>query len=263
MAFVIFLALGVVPVCAGWVLTWPLRSLPIGPLRFLPLVPGALLAAPLTAAGIYQYQEKKELLGRLPAPRTGGNAGILLWGFRCADAGVARIRRGWLPAACPSPCSWAGGGIHILRDVLSGNRRVSQSRSAFSISRDPFMPTYEYSCQKCGKTFEVFQSMKDARSRPAPAARRARSSACPAEAPESSSRAAAFTRTTTGADRQEPIRAGRRKGGMAARRRRDRLRPPLRRLPKRNRSKHRCNNERSPWFPAKLRGRNSVRVWLK
>lgn len=24
------------------------------------------------------------------------------------------------------------------------------------------MPTYEYSCQTCGKTFEVFQSMKDA-----------------------------------------------------------------------------------------------------
>jgi putative FmdB family regulatory protein len=24
------------------------------------------------------------------------------------------------------------------------------------------MPTYEYSCLKCGKTFEVFQSMKDA-----------------------------------------------------------------------------------------------------
>ena len=24
------------------------------------------------------------------------------------------------------------------------------------------MPTYEYICQKCGKTFEVFQSMKDA-----------------------------------------------------------------------------------------------------
>jgi putative FmdB family regulatory protein len=24
------------------------------------------------------------------------------------------------------------------------------------------MPTYEYNCQKCGKTFEVFQSMKDA-----------------------------------------------------------------------------------------------------
>jgi putative FmdB family regulatory protein len=24
------------------------------------------------------------------------------------------------------------------------------------------MPTYEYSCLKCGKTFEMFQSMKDA-----------------------------------------------------------------------------------------------------
>lgn len=24
------------------------------------------------------------------------------------------------------------------------------------------MPTYEYSCKKCGKEFEVFQSMKDA-----------------------------------------------------------------------------------------------------
>jgi putative FmdB family regulatory protein len=24
------------------------------------------------------------------------------------------------------------------------------------------MPTYEYSCQKCGKTIEIFQSMKDA-----------------------------------------------------------------------------------------------------
>ncbi len=24
------------------------------------------------------------------------------------------------------------------------------------------MPTYEYSCSKCGKTFEIFQSMKDA-----------------------------------------------------------------------------------------------------
>lgn len=24
-----------------------------------------------------------------------------------------------------------------------------------------FMPTYEYACQKCGKQFEVFQSMRD------------------------------------------------------------------------------------------------------
>ena len=25
----------------------------------------------------------------------------------------------------------------------------------------PFMPTYDYSCEKCGKTFEIFQSMRD------------------------------------------------------------------------------------------------------
>jgi len=25
----------------------------------------------------------------------------------------------------------------------------------------PFMPTYEYSCEKCGQTFEAFQSMRD------------------------------------------------------------------------------------------------------
>lgn len=25
----------------------------------------------------------------------------------------------------------------------------------------PIMPTYEYSCQKCGQNFEVFQSMRD------------------------------------------------------------------------------------------------------
>jgi putative FmdB family regulatory protein len=35
-----------------------------------------------------------------------------------------------------------------------------------AIGRDPYfsvaMPTYEYECAKCRKTFEVFQSMKDA-----------------------------------------------------------------------------------------------------
>lgn len=30
------------------------------------------------------------------------------------------------------------------------------------------MPTYEYSCSKCGKTFEIFQSMKDAPLRTCP-----------------------------------------------------------------------------------------------
>jgi hypothetical protein len=56
-AFVIFLVLGIAPICAGWMLSWPLRSLAIGPLRYLPMIPGLLLAAPLTAAGIYQYQK--------------------------------------------------------------------------------------------------------------------------------------------------------------------------------------------------------------
>ena len=55
-AFVIFLVLGAAPICAGWILSWLLRSLAVGPLRFLPLIPGVLLAAPLTAAGIYRYQ---------------------------------------------------------------------------------------------------------------------------------------------------------------------------------------------------------------
>jgi putative FmdB family regulatory protein len=30
------------------------------------------------------------------------------------------------------------------------------------------MPTYEYSCEKCGKTFETFQSMRDAPLRECP-----------------------------------------------------------------------------------------------
>jgi len=39
-AFAIFLVLGAAPVCAGWMLSWPLRFMPIGPLRLLPLIPG-------------------------------------------------------------------------------------------------------------------------------------------------------------------------------------------------------------------------------
>ena len=79
-AFVIFLVLGAIPICAGWILTWPLRFMPIGPLRFLPLLPGVLLAEPLTAAGIYRYQGQKtfgaafrltELAGMLQACRGG------------------------------------------------------------------------------------------------------------------------------------------------------------------------------------------------
>ena len=79
-AFLIFLVLGVAPICAGWILSWPLRSVPIGPMRFLPVIPGVLLAAPLTAAGIYRYQGLKtfgaafrlsELAGMLQVCRGG------------------------------------------------------------------------------------------------------------------------------------------------------------------------------------------------
>jgi putative FmdB family regulatory protein len=31
----------------------------------------------------------------------------------------------------------------------------------FAASNTRSMPTYEYSCEKCGKTFETFQSMRD------------------------------------------------------------------------------------------------------
>jgi len=79
-AFVIFTVLGVGPICAGWVLSWPLRSLAIGALTHVPLIPGVVLAAPLTAAGIYQYQKRKsfraafdlsELAGMLESTRAG------------------------------------------------------------------------------------------------------------------------------------------------------------------------------------------------
>jgi hypothetical protein len=79
-AFVIFLVLGAAPICAGWVLSWPLRPAPIGLLRLLPLIPGVALAAPLTAAGIYQYQRARsfaaafrlaELAGMLESCRSG------------------------------------------------------------------------------------------------------------------------------------------------------------------------------------------------
>ena len=59
-AFVIFLVLGVVPLLAGWVLTLPLRWFNWGVFVYLPMVPFVVLAGPLTAAGIYQYQKREE-----------------------------------------------------------------------------------------------------------------------------------------------------------------------------------------------------------
>ena len=61
-AFVIFLVLAVGPILLAWGLTWLPRLLPVdyGMFVYLPLVPALMLAGPLTAAGIYQFQKRGE-----------------------------------------------------------------------------------------------------------------------------------------------------------------------------------------------------------
>lgn len=59
-AFVIFAVFALAPLAIAWVLTWPLRPLNLGMFVYLPLVPVVLLAAPMAAAGIYQYQKRED-----------------------------------------------------------------------------------------------------------------------------------------------------------------------------------------------------------
>lgn len=59
-AFVIFFALGVVPIAIAWLLTLPLRLLAYGAFVYLPMVPVVMIAGPLVVAGIYQYQKREE-----------------------------------------------------------------------------------------------------------------------------------------------------------------------------------------------------------
>ncbi len=59
-AFIIFVALGVLPVLLAWILTWPLRWMAYGVIVYVPIIPAVMLAGPLTAAGIYQYQKREE-----------------------------------------------------------------------------------------------------------------------------------------------------------------------------------------------------------
>ncbi|HRE83670.1 MAG TPA: DUF4013 domain-containing protein [Opitutaceae bacterium] len=59
-AFIIFIFLGILPVTLAWVLTWPLRLMAYGVIVYIPLIPALMLAGPLTAAGIYQYQKREE-----------------------------------------------------------------------------------------------------------------------------------------------------------------------------------------------------------
>ncbi len=59
-AFVIFLVLGAAPLAAGWLLTLPLRAFDWGVFVYLPIVPFVILAGPLTAAGLYQFQKRED-----------------------------------------------------------------------------------------------------------------------------------------------------------------------------------------------------------
>ncbi len=59
-AFFIFVLLGLVPIAAGWLASLPLKLMGYGAIVYLPLVPAVMLAGPLTAAGIYQYQKREE-----------------------------------------------------------------------------------------------------------------------------------------------------------------------------------------------------------
>src|SRR5919109_2995185 len=50
----------------------------------------------------------------------------------------------------------------VLRHFVKFAVEIGLNSPAFNADFEaPFMPTYEYSCQKCGQTFEAFQSMRD------------------------------------------------------------------------------------------------------
>lgn len=49
----------------------------------------------------------------------------------------------------------------VGRNPRSGILGTGELRGARRFVSRASMPTYEYHCEKCGKTFEVFQSMKD------------------------------------------------------------------------------------------------------
>src|SRR5208283_4726322 len=101
----------------------------------LPAVdPRSIAGRTADGGGNLSVPGEQELPERLPARRTGGNAAILLRGDYRADAGAARIRGGWLPSHVHHLVRWSGGGLQLLRDVLSDDRRVSQRWSAFAIS---------------------------------------------------------------------------------------------------------------------------------
>lgn len=65
--FVLFVALFVVPVGIGWLLSVPFGAA-LGPFSRLPMIPGFLLGGPLTAAAVYRYQRRGSLRDALRIP---------------------------------------------------------------------------------------------------------------------------------------------------------------------------------------------------
>jgi hypothetical protein len=76
--FVILVVLGGVPIFAAWLLSLPLAAT-IGPFAKLPFIPAVVLAAPLTAAGVYRFQRREDFRDAFRVP-------VLLAMLRAAGA---------------------------------------------------------------------------------------------------------------------------------------------------------------------------------
>ncbi|MEZ5276396.1 MAG: DUF4013 domain-containing protein [Opitutaceae bacterium] len=77
----IALVFGFCPIFVGWLLSLPLIPF-LGPLARLLLIPGLILAAPLTLAGVYAYQRKEDF-------REAFNLGPLLRLLQLSAPGLA------------------------------------------------------------------------------------------------------------------------------------------------------------------------------
>lgn len=59
-AFALFLVFTVMPLLAGWALSWPLARLGAGLFAYTPLMPAALFGLPATACSLYLYQKRED-----------------------------------------------------------------------------------------------------------------------------------------------------------------------------------------------------------
>lgn len=65
--FLLCVVFFVVPVAIGWLLSLPF-GVALGPFSRLPMIPGLVLGAPLTAAAVYRYQRREEFRDALRIP---------------------------------------------------------------------------------------------------------------------------------------------------------------------------------------------------